>query len=137
MLTTRTRTAALLVLVMVLSIFASGASAGKKGELDSGLIKELQKSFDADGKDRALVNAVANNDLNDLTLDRKIINSHNNIYSFKVDAKGITNQKSTGRCWLFAGTAPLSPSSCLEKASRDLRSSSGSRYCRNRLRLPE
>ena len=81
MLTTRTRAAALLVLVMALSIFATGASAGKKGELDSGLIKELQKSFDADGKDRAMINAVSNNDLNALSLDREIINSHDNIYT--------------------------------------------------------
>ncbi len=109
MLTTRTRAAALLVLVMVLSIFASGAIAGKNGELDKGLIEDLQKSFDPDGSERALMNAVANNDLKDLSLDREIINSHDNIYTFKVDAKGITNQKSTGRCWLFAGFNVMRP----------------------------
>ena len=109
MLTTRTRAAAFIVLVMALSIFATGVVAGKKGELDKGLIEQLQKSFDPDGKDRAIVNAVSNNDLNDLTLDREIINNHDNIYSFKVDAKGITNQKSTGRCWLFAGLNVMRP----------------------------
>ena len=109
MLTTRTRIAALLVLVMALSFFASGASAGKKGELDNGLIAELQKSFDSDGKDRAMMNAISNNDVKDLALDREMINKHDDIYTFKVDAKGITNQKSTGRCWLFAGFNVMRP----------------------------
>jgi bleomycin hydrolase len=109
MLTTRTRIAALLVLVMALSFFASGASAGKKGELGNGLIAELQKSFDSDGKDRAMMNAISNNDVKDLALDREMINKHDDIYTFKVDAKGITNQKSTGRCWLFAGFNVMRP----------------------------
>ncbi len=109
MLTTRNRAAALIVFVMALSIFASGAIAGKKGELDKGLIEQLQKSFDPDGRDRAMINAVSNNDLKDLSLDRESINSHDNIYTFKVDAKGITNQKSTGRCWLFAGLNVMRP----------------------------
>ena len=98
MLTTRTRAAALIVLVIALSIFASGAIAGKKGELDKGLITELQRLFDPDGKDRAMINAVSNNDLKALALDRELINGHDDIYTFKVDAKGITSQKSTGRC---------------------------------------
>jgi bleomycin hydrolase len=109
MLTTRTRVAAMLVLFLALSIFASGARAGKKGELDRGLIEELQSSFDTGGKTRAIMNAVSNNDLKDLTLDREMINAHDDIYSFKVDAKGITNQKSTGRCWLFAGLNVMRP----------------------------
>lgn len=109
MLTNRTRIAALLVLVIALPLFASGASAGKNGELDRGLIAELQKSFDSDGSERALMNAIANNDLKDLALNREIINRHDDIYTFKVDANGITNQKSTGRCWLFAGLNVMRP----------------------------
>jgi bleomycin hydrolase len=109
MLTTRTRAAALIIFVMALSIFVTGAIAGEKGELDKGLIEQLQKSFDPNGRDRAMINAVSNNDLNDLSLDREIINEHDNIYTFKVDAKGITNQESTGRCWLFAGLNVMRP----------------------------
>jgi len=109
MLTTRTRAAALTAFALALVLSAAGASAGEKGELDRGLIEELQKSFDANGKDRAIMNAVSNNDLNDLALDREIINRHNDIYTFKVDTKGITNQESTGRCspgWLSPSCPP-------------------------------
>jgi len=109
MLTTRTRAAALTAFALALVLSAAGASAGGKGELDRGLIEELQKSFDANGKDRAIMNAVSNNDLNDLALDREIINRHDDIYTFKVDTKGITNQESTGRCWLFAGLNMMRP----------------------------
>ena len=78
MLTTRTRVVALLVFVTVLSIFASGAIAGKKGELDKGLIEELQKSFDPDDKDRAMINAVSNNDLKDLSHSIVYLNNMTN-----------------------------------------------------------
>ncbi len=109
MLTNRTRIATLLVLVIALPLFVSAAIAGNNGELNRGLIAELQKSFDSDGSERALMNAIANNDLKDLALNREIINRHDDIYTFKVDAKGITNQKSTGRCWLFAGFNVMRP----------------------------
>ena len=109
MLTRRTRIAALLVLVTVFSTFAFGVNAAKKGELDRGLIEELKRSFNPDGKDRAMMNAISNNDLKALALDRELINGHDDIYTFKVDAEGITSQKSTGRCWLFAGLNVMRP----------------------------
>ena len=110
MLTTRIRAAAAMtILLAVVFVLAPGACAGENGSLDKGLIEELQKSFEPDGKDRAMINAVSNNDLNDLALDREMINGHDDVYTFRIKTRGITNQKSSGRCWLFAGLNMMRP----------------------------
>jgi bleomycin hydrolase len=53
--------------------------------------------------DTALMNAVSNNQIQNLVLNREFLNRHNDFFSNKIETKGITDQKSSGRCWLFAG----------------------------------
>ena len=77
------------------------------GETDGGLaqdqIQQLIKSVQMDPQMKASMNAVTNNDMKDLALNRAIATVNDDVFSFKLPTKGITDQESTGRCWLFAG----------------------------------
>ncbi|MDD3643282.1 MAG: C1 family peptidase, partial [Candidatus Krumholzibacteria bacterium] len=95
---------------LLLCVFAAGSRAAGPGELDARLVAELRGSFAADAPTRALMNAVTNNDLKDLALNRELLLKHDEVYTDKLDVKGITNQKSSGRCWLFAGLNIMRPS---------------------------
>jgi bleomycin hydrolase len=58
---------------------------------------------------RAMYNSITNNDISSLALNREVLRRHNEIFSHKIETKGITNQKKSGRCWLFAGLNILRP----------------------------
>jgi len=62
-----------------------------------------------DVQTRAMYNAITNNDLNELALNRDLIRQQDDMFSHKIKVKGITNQKSSGRCWLFAGLNIMRP----------------------------
>ncbi len=59
--------------------------------------------------DTAFLNAVSNNQLSNLTLNRELLSRHNDYFTHKIETKGITDQKNSGRCWLFAGLNLLRP----------------------------
>ncbi len=79
------------------------------GALTTGLIEQVRTSFEKDIHTKAMYNAITNNDIKSLAMNRDILHSHNEVFSHKIKAKGITNQKSTGRCWLFAGLNIMRP----------------------------
>jgi bleomycin hydrolase len=62
-----------------------------------------------DSHTRAMYNAITNSDISGLALNRNVLRQHNEIFSHKIEAKGITNQKKSGRCWLFAGLNVMRP----------------------------
>ena len=98
----------LVFVCVALSMFATmlhGASA----QLTPETVERLRSSYKLNRHTRAMYNALTNTDVTDIALNREIIRDHNELYSHKIDAKGITNQKSSGRCWLFAGLNILRP----------------------------
>jgi bleomycin hydrolase len=97
------------VFIVALLVLALPAAADESGGIDASLLKELKQSLVMDGPTRALVNAISNNKVNDLVLNRAIVAGHSPVFNVRVEASGITNQKSTGRCWMFAGLNLLRP----------------------------
>lgn len=85
------------------------ARAEEAGKINAALLQELKQSVTMDARTRALVNAISNNPVNELALNREIVAGHNAVFNVQVDVNGITNQKSTGRCWMFAGLNILRP----------------------------
>ncbi len=60
-------------------------------------------AFDADPKNRLASNAVAQNDIATVALNRQSVNRINHTYSHLIETPEATNQGATGRCWMFAG----------------------------------
>lgn len=73
------------------------------GGISPAMLQEIQKSYEGNAADKAIQNAISNNDINKLAVSRENKNNFDTHFSHRVHSKGITNQKSSGRCWLFTG----------------------------------
>ena len=65
-------------------------------------IEEFRKSFDSDPSATVAQNAVSNADLSTLALRRDLFQNMDFSFSTKLDEWSATNQRRSGRCWLFA-----------------------------------
>ena len=88
---------------------ATPSSLAQEGALSADLIEQIQSTFQMDAHTRAVYNAITNNDVKSLALNRDILRQHDEFFSDKAKVNGITNQKSSGRCWLFAALNSLRP----------------------------
>lgn len=79
------------------------AQTGKGGISPEMLSTIKSANCSANAKDNVLRNALAGNSINDLTLNANNPAVYDTHFSHKVESKGITNQLSSGRCWLFTG----------------------------------
>jgi bleomycin hydrolase len=79
------------------------------GALTDEMVGRMRGSLTMDTRSRAVYNAITNTDIDQLALNRDLLRQHNELFSHKIRAKGITNQKSSGRCWLFAGLNVMRP----------------------------
>ncbi len=85
------------------------AFAASRKELSGELIESIRSDFRMDTRTRAMYNAISNTDIKTLALNRDLLRDHNDFFSNKVNIKKITNQRSSGRCWLFAALNSLRP----------------------------
>ncbi|HEX7319547.1 MAG TPA: C1 family peptidase [bacterium] len=67
------------------------------------VMNEIRASVNFSAVDTALMNALTNNDVNALVVNREFLKKHNDLFSHEIKTEGITDQQSSGRCWLFAG----------------------------------
>ncbi|MHC4148730.1 MAG: C1 family peptidase, partial [Planctomycetota bacterium] len=82
---------------------------GAEGALSVAIIEQFRSGCQMDAHTRAMYNAITNNDIRELALNREVLKHHNEIFSHKVETKGVTDQKKSGRCWLFAGLNVMRP----------------------------
>ncbi|MCQ2285039.1 MAG: C1 family peptidase [Bacteroidales bacterium] len=78
-------------------------SIDKKGGLSNDQIKALQTSFKSNGENKALRNAVVTNDIHKLAKKYANSTAFDSHFSNQVPCKAITDQESSGRCWMFTG----------------------------------
>jgi bleomycin hydrolase len=93
---------------LAVSLIASCVFA-EAGALSEEAINKIRGTFEMDAHTRAMYNSITNNDISSLAVNRDILREHNDLFSHKIKTKGVTNQKSSGRCWLFAGLNILRP----------------------------
>lgn len=98
-----------LIIAALIIALATANTIAATGEITPKQVKKLHSTLKMDPHTRAMYNAVTANDASSLALNRDILNNHNEIFSHKIKTKGITNQKSSGRCWLFAGLNVMRP----------------------------
>ncbi len=67
------------------------------------LVEEFRREFAARDKYRVLENALANAKLEDVALRRDVVTAADHTFSVKLDDWKVTDQKRSGRCWMFAG----------------------------------
>ncbi len=94
---------------LVLPALMGTALLAGEGALTPKVVGRIRAEFKMDTHTKSMYNAITNNDITALALNRDILREHNEVFSNKVKAKGITNQKKSGRCWLFAGLNVMRP----------------------------
>ncbi len=90
-------------LVACCPVFAQSRQPSARGGIDARTLLELRGSYEGNASDKALRNALASTSIATLAVNAEnaaMIDTH---FSDKVTTKGITDQKSSGRCWLFTG----------------------------------
>lgn len=93
----------LLTLAFSCIAFADAQNLTKGGGLNTDQVKTLQNSYKATGADKALRNAVVSNDINKLAKNYENNTAFDAHFSNQVPSKAITDQESSGRCWMFTG----------------------------------
>ncbi len=91
------------ITALALGISLSAFGQQSKGGITPQMLQEIQKAYQGTPSDKAIHNAIANNDINKLAVNAESLNGFDTYFSHKVESKGITNQRSSGRCWLYTG----------------------------------
>src|ERR1700747_2368086 len=73
------------------------------GALSAEELELLRKDFSANPAYRLAQNAVTQVAVDDVAINREIVNNTDNFMSTLLDDWKVTNQERSGRCWLFAG----------------------------------
>ncbi len=73
------------------------------------LLQELRSSCPDDAAFHAAYNALAQNDGAKLALNRDRVNHIDEYFSNRLTDENVTDQKSSGRCWMFSGLNTLRP----------------------------
>ncbi len=81
----------------------------QNGTITPEIIKNIKANFKDSKTNKALQNVISGNDINKLALNRNSLNNFNAFFKYKVKVSGITNQKKSGRCWMFTGLNVLRP----------------------------
>jgi bleomycin hydrolase len=98
------------VLIFVAVAMLSGFNSyAQKGSVTPKILQQIQESFKNDEATKAATNAVSNNDIKKLALNRDNYGKVDHHFKYKVNVKGITDQKSSGRCWMFTGLNVMRP----------------------------
>lgn len=84
-------------------------AAATSGALTSEFLTALRTGYEMSQADRACHNAVANNAVTSLALNRDVVRADDGHFSHRIKSQGITDQKKSGRCWMFAGLNVLRP----------------------------
>lgn len=66
------------------------------------LLKKFEKMYDLDTTNELMENAISNVGIREASKNKRVINKHDFIFNEQIEIKNITNQKQSGRCWLFA-----------------------------------
>ena len=92
----------LLILLAATTLFGASAQT-KSGGIDAEMLEQLRKGYTGAPEQRAVKNALASTSIAFLSINGDNLAMCDTHFSHRVKTKGITDQKSSGRCWLFTG----------------------------------
>lgn len=79
------------------------ATSSPAADLKPQVLAAMHADFDGNRTYRLAQNAVTQVPADDVALDRAIVTSMHHTFSHHLDDWKVTNQKKSGRCWMFAG----------------------------------
>ena len=100
-----------LVLALGAMLVCGGATAQKKkqaqpeynGGITTEMMQQMKKGFGGSASDKALRNIMVNQSPQKLAMNYENATKFDSHFSNRVVSKAVTDQKSSGRCWMFTG----------------------------------
>lgn len=89
-------------LSFVVIIFSLSAYA-QNGGITESMLERIKSSYKNTREDRAIRNAMGHTSINVLAVNMENLAGFDTYFSDVVRSQGITDQKNSGRCWLFSG----------------------------------
>lgn len=96
-------TAAFAAFFIYVPMSAQQPAGNPQGGISAEMLEAISSGYEGDADDKAIRNALAGTSIATLAINADnaaMIDTH---FSDRVKTKGITDQKSSGRCWLFTG----------------------------------
>ena len=81
----------------------SASAQTKGGGISEDMLSRIRQSYAATPAQKAVKNALASTSMATLAINSENLAMMDTHFSHRVETKGITDQKSSGRCWLFTG----------------------------------
>ncbi|PID94175.1 MAG: aminopeptidase [Bacteroidetes bacterium] len=98
------------ILSLLLSLLVAGnILAQEEGTITPKMLARFNKTYQLTPKNRAASNAMLHNEINKLVGNMENQGEGDTYFSHRVKTKGITDQESSGRCWLFASLNVMRP----------------------------
>lgn len=94
---------AIIIAVCLTSSMATAVGQTKDGGISADMLKDIVKEQKQLPVSKALSNAVASNAIDDLAKSRDNAGALDTYFSIETPRQSITDQKSSGRCWMFSG----------------------------------
>lgn len=88
-------------LILATTVAAHSQTAG--GGITPSMLKEIKAAQVTAAADKALFNAIAANNIDDLARNHSNGGDIDTYFSHETPSQTITDQKSSGRCWMFSG----------------------------------
>jgi len=99
----------LLITCIILTALGFTTLSAQTEQISSSLLEQIRASVKMDNYTRAMQNAVSNNDVKTLARNRNVLTDIDHHFVHKIPVSTITNQKASGRCWLFTALNVLRP----------------------------
>ena len=95
--------AALAAMCAGFNAYAQQPAGNPKGGLSAEMLAKISDRYEGNAADKALRNALATTPINTLAMNAENAAMIDTQFSYRVRTMGISDQKSSGRCWLFTG----------------------------------
>ena len=94
----------LILCLVIMLVGISGVLAqSKNGGISEDMLGRIRQGYQGTPEQKAVKNALASNSIATLAINAENLSMIDTHFSHRVTTKGITDQKSSGRCWLFTG----------------------------------
>ena len=98
---------------------AFGSMASAQTNITPDVLRQLEGSYTATPTEKALRNAISNVGIQQMAVNQENAGAKDKYFSVEVKNTGISNQKSSGRCWLFTGLNVLRGRAMRKLGNRD------------------
>nr|MCR5678832.1 aminopeptidase [Prevotella sp.] len=92
-----------LLLLAAIGLSLTAVAQTRSGGITEKMLREMEKEQQLSAADRALVNAIAGNAIDNLAKNHQNAGAIDTHFSIETKKQSITDQQQSGRCWMFSG----------------------------------